>query len=229
VAQRYSIDAAGSALGAVVDGEDDGLALPERDDGSTRLHTGALLGEDELATGEVASGVAEEEGYLKREDERAVEILVEAVVVALLVLEQKWCGARLAGVVAELEEFIVGGGEFVRSAEGLVPLVGDEGERRIEAGAKRLYEWVQRVGVVLVLAAAEAVFGHDDAAAELCRVVIAGGELGALRGCEERAGGGEALVVEVCCDARPVERGDLFREVHRFTLVDGGMRGHSDL
>ena len=102
VAHGYSIDAAGAALGAMVDGEDDCFALTERDDGDARLHAWALLGEDEIAPCEVARRVAEQEGGLKREDERAVEVLVEAVVVALLVLKEQWCGARLTGLVAEV-------------------------------------------------------------------------------------------------------------------------------
>jgi len=229
VAQGYSIDAAGAALRTMVDGEDDGFALAERNDGGPGLHTGALLGEDELASSEVARGVAEEEGYLKREDEGAVEILVEAVVVALLVLEQQRCGTGLASFVAELEELIVHGWEFGGLAERLVPLVGNESERRIEVCAKRLDKRVKRVGVVLILSAAEAVFGHDDAAAELRGVLIAGGELSALRRCKERAGGSETLLVEFGGDARPVKCGDLFGEVHRFTLAERGMRRHSDL
>jgi hypothetical protein len=54
VAHGYSIDAAGAALGPVINGKDDGFALMERDDGDAGLHAGALLGEDELAAGEVA-------------------------------------------------------------------------------------------------------------------------------------------------------------------------------
>jgi len=88
VAHGYSIDAAGAALGSVINCKDDGFALMKRDDGYAGLHARALFGEDELAAGEVARGFAEEEGDLEREDEFAVKVLVEAVVVALVVFEQ---------------------------------------------------------------------------------------------------------------------------------------------
>jgi hypothetical protein len=102
VTHRYSIDAARASLGAVIHRKDDGFALMQLDDGGARLHAGALLGEDELAAGEVACGFAEQEGYLQGEDEIAVEVLVEAVIVALAVLQEQWCGSGLAGFVAEL-------------------------------------------------------------------------------------------------------------------------------
>jgi hypothetical protein len=98
----YTIDAASAALGAMIDGEDNGFALCELDDGDSRLHAGTLFGEDELSAGEVARGFAEQEGYLERKDKIAVEVLVEAVVVARAVLQEQRCGAGLAGFVAEL-------------------------------------------------------------------------------------------------------------------------------
>ena len=102
VAHGYSIDAASASPRSMVNGEDDGFTLMERHDGDAGLHARPLLGEDKLAAGEVAGGIAEEEGYLEREDERAVEVLMEAVVVAGLVLEEQRCGARLVGLMAEL-------------------------------------------------------------------------------------------------------------------------------
>lgn len=107
MAHGYSIHTTGTVLRAMVDGEDDSLALMERDDRGPGLHARALFGEDELASSEVASRLAEEEGDLKREDELAIEVLMETVVVLLLVLEKQWSGASLASVVAELENFSV--------------------------------------------------------------------------------------------------------------------------
>jgi hypothetical protein len=86
----------------VIDGEDDGFALMKLNDGDAGLHAGALLGEDELAAGEVVRGVAEQEGYLQGKDELAVEVLVEAVIVALAVLQKQRRWAGLASAVAEL-------------------------------------------------------------------------------------------------------------------------------
>ena len=105
-------------------------------------------------------------------------------------------------------------GEASGLAKRLVPLVSDLREGSVENGAESLDEFGERVGVVLIFAAAEAVFGHDDSAAELRGVAVAGGQLGTLRRGEERAYGGEALLVELSGYVWPVEGGDLLREVH---------------
>lgn len=65
--------------------------------------------------------------------------------------------------------------------EGKIPVIGDLRKGRIEAGAKRLYELRKRIGVILILSAAEGVFRHNDPAAKLSGAVITSGELGALR------------------------------------------------
>jgi hypothetical protein len=72
VAHGYSTDASCAALGAVIDGEQDGFALLELDDFNVGLHARTLLGEDEFAASEVGAGRAEEEGDLDGEDEVTV-------------------------------------------------------------------------------------------------------------------------------------------------------------
>ena len=66
----------------VVDCEGHGIALAERHDLSSALHARALFGQDELAAGEVAAWLREQDRHLDREREIAVEILVQAVEVA---------------------------------------------------------------------------------------------------------------------------------------------------
>src|SRR4051812_12506820 len=102
VAHVHAIDAAGSSDGPVMDGEDDGVALGERDHFGARLHARPLLGEYEFAAGEIA-GRREQERDLDGEDEVAVEILMEAVVIAGTVLEQERGRLGLTGVVAALQ------------------------------------------------------------------------------------------------------------------------------
>src|SRR3546814_13364532 len=53
-----------------------------------------------------------------------------------------------------------------RDAKGGVPAVGDLRQRRVERFAQTRDDLRQRIGEVAVLAAAEAVTCHDDAAAE---------------------------------------------------------------
>ena len=78
---------------------------------TTRLHARALLGQHELAAGEVSARLRQQDGELQREDMLAVEVLVEAVVVAGAVAEEERGRAGLAGGVAAGEEPGVVGGE----------------------------------------------------------------------------------------------------------------------
>src|SRR5262245_56775562 len=80
--------------------EDDRLAEAETDRGAARLHARALLGEQELAARVLLALARQHDRDLEREGERAVDVLVEAVVVAGLVVEQERRGPRLPGGVA---------------------------------------------------------------------------------------------------------------------------------
>src|ERR1700676_2519902 len=96
----------------VVDREGNGIALAQPNDLGTTLHPRTLLGQDELAAGEILPRLGEKDRHLDRECEVAVEILVEAVEVAGDVLQQQGRRARLALIVTLLEE----GGVFARVA-----------------------------------------------------------------------------------------------------------------
>src|ERR1700722_10590065 len=69
--------------------EDHGVALDERDDGGAGLDARALLGQHELAACKVATGIGQQRRDLEREDVFAVEVLMQAVVVARSVLKEK--------------------------------------------------------------------------------------------------------------------------------------------
>src|SRR3546814_6176385 len=60
-----------------------------------------------------------------------------------------------------------------RDAKGGVPAVGDLRQRRVERFAQTRDDLRQRIGEVAVLAAAEAVTCHDDAAAEQRAILVA--------------------------------------------------------
>ena len=80
------------------------LALPQRHDLGARLHARALLGQHELAAREIALRLGQQERDLQRKHMLAVEILMQAVVVALAVLQQQRRRPGLAGAMAALEE-----------------------------------------------------------------------------------------------------------------------------
>ena len=113
--------------------------------------------------------------------------------------------------------------------EGEIPLIGNRRKGSIEAGAKRLDERRKRISIILILSATKAMARHYDAATKLTGVIIAFGEFDALQRGEKRPNGGETMFVKVSGDCRPIERGELFCEVHVATLSQGGMPGHSDL
>jgi hypothetical protein len=68
-----------------------------------RLAARALLEEQQLAALVVAAGLRERNDDLQRKRQGAVEILVQAVVVAGVVAQQQRCGPALAGGVTGVE------------------------------------------------------------------------------------------------------------------------------
>ncbi len=203
---------------AVVDREDQGVPLPQRGDPGPRLHPGPLLGDHELPTGEVAARLGEQDRHLQREDVLAIEVLVQAVVVAGAVLQQQRGGAALTGGVAAVEE----GRMLLRKVHpdphGPVPAIGRGGQARIEGGPQVLNRVGQGIGEVLVLTAPEAVAGHDHLAAEAGGLAIEAGHIRALGGGEQARDHRRAPGVEIALDARPVEARDAIPEA-------GGLQG----
>ena len=99
-----AIDAARALHRAVMHREDHRIALRERHDLGARLHARALLGQHELAAGEILARRRQQHRRLQRKDVLAIEILMQAVVVARPVLQQQRRRPRLAGRVAALEK-----------------------------------------------------------------------------------------------------------------------------
>jgi hypothetical protein len=207
VAQRAAMDAAGALGGPIAHGEDDGLALPQGDHVRARLLAGALLDQDELAPLEVPAGLIEQDRHLQRKDVLPVEILVQAIVVPAPVAEHQRRRPGLACGVAAGQPVGQRRREAAVLAQPLGPAVRDGRQRRIELLAQRLDEPGQRIGEVLVLALAIAVPRHDDPAAEPAGLAVEGGQPGAGLRIEDRAGQGEAAVVELAPDPGPVQAG----------------------
>ena len=184
VANVDAVEAARSLHWSVPDREDDAVAAAERDDLDARLHPRPLLGEDELAAGEVRAGLLQEYRDLEREDMFAVQVLMQTVEVIRAVLEHERRGLGLPRLVAAREELGMIGREAHVDAHRLVPSVGDLRQGRVERGSQLGDEWRQRIGEVAILAAAVAVSGHDHATAEglVQRVKCRDGR--ALTGCK---------------------------------------------
>src|SRR5689334_14161658 len=86
----------------MMDREDHAVSLAERHHLSVRLLARSLLREHEFAAREVVSRHREEEGDLQWEDVLAIEILMQAVVIALAIVQQERCWPGLAGAMAPL-------------------------------------------------------------------------------------------------------------------------------
>ncbi len=94
MAQVDAIHAARALHRSMMDREDHPVSLAERYDLSARLLAWTLLREHEFATREVLLRDRQEEGDLQREDMLAIEILMQAVVIALAVVQEERCRRR---------------------------------------------------------------------------------------------------------------------------------------
>ena len=102
----------------------------------------------------------------------AVEVAVEAVVVAPTVSQQQRKRAGLSGRVAAGQD-----GRVVRQkadvdADRFVPAVGDRHEARIERAARLLTRSGREIGEVLVLALSETAARHGHPAGEPLTVIV---------------------------------------------------------
>ena len=164
---------AASALNrTMVNGEDHSVALPQRHDLGARLHAGTLLGQHELAAGEVSSRLRQQDRDLQRKDMLAVEILVQAVVVIRPVLEQKRCRSDLPGCMATSQKIGMRLADTARRCP--VPHSIDwqsapAAGRTPSAGRQQLG---QRIREVLVFAAPITMPRHDDTTAKAVLVTI---------------------------------------------------------
>jgi hypothetical protein len=84
-----------------VNGEQDRIALLERNYLNAALHSRALFRQDEFATRKIPVGLGQQNGGLQREGEIAVQVLMQAIEVAGCVLQQQRRGANLPGVMAK--------------------------------------------------------------------------------------------------------------------------------
>ena len=196
----------------VVDREGDRVAPTQRNNLDPTLHAGSLLREYEFAARKVLTGLGEQYGHLNWEGEIAVEVLVQAIVVARLVLKKQRRRANLTGIMAGRQIARVRLRVSSLIPHPFIPLVGNEHEASIQRGAQALQQSGQRILEVAVLAFAETVAGHDDAAAKMLFVSIESGNLGALSQREQFPDDRVAIGVQFRCDGLPV--------INRYPILD---------
>jgi hypothetical protein len=191
-----------------MDSEGHGVSLRERDYVRARLHSRTLLGEHKLAAIEVRAGLGQQGRNLHGKHVGAVQVLVQAVVIAGVVLEQERGRSGLAGPMAAIPKLGVGLGEPAVVSERLLPSIRRPDEPGVELLAHLRHERGQRVGEVLILSASEAVLAHDDAAPKSLWFLIPGGDGPARRRGKQAGQERPAPGVQLELDAGPLDRGD---------------------
>src|SRR6202171_4375645 len=101
-----------------------GASLAQRQHERSRLHAGALLGHHEFAALEVAARLGEQQYNLQWKNMLPIEILVQTVVVASAVLQQKRRWLPLSGRVAAVDEIDMPVRETCGHAHRVIPAVG---------------------------------------------------------------------------------------------------------
>src|SRR5437867_1630843 len=213
MAHGPAVDAARALDRTVAGREDDDLTLLGGDRLPPRLRSRSLLHQQEVPAGVVDAASAQEASELERKHDVAVEVLVQAVVAARLVVEQERRRLGLAAPAADRLEAVEGRRMHGRRGQRGLPLVGDGRERRIGRVAQGVDERRHRRGEVLVVAHAELVARHVDGAPEARRIAVEADQLGALGPGQDRRGLRVAPLPQRALDRAPVEAGQARRDV----------------
>ena len=136
MAERDALDAARGGHRPRIDGEDHHVTLLERNDLGAALCARRALNKHEFPAGEVTLGFAQQDCRLQRKLSGAVEVLMQAVVVAGGVFQKQRRRPRLPGRVASFQEPIQIAGIARVDLQQLVPMIGDRCEARIERCAQ---------------------------------------------------------------------------------------------
>jgi len=104
VAQMGTVITPRAAHRTMVDGKDHRVALVRREHLDARLPARLLLGEDEFAACKISTAFVQKGSYLKREEDIAVQVPVQAIIIAGAVLQHQRCRPFLACAVTLLAE-----------------------------------------------------------------------------------------------------------------------------
>src|SRR4051794_23401637 len=186
VAKIHAVEPARALHRTVASGKKYCLAFTGSDDFGFRLRARLLLDENEFSALPVAAGLTQQEDHLKRESDVAVEILMQTIVPAGLVMQQERRRSSLSRAMADFQEGgVIGGKRSTLVAERFDPLIGDRCEMGIRGGACRCDNFGQRMREIFIVADAEAMALHDDVAAEARILVIKSDDGGAFIATEE--------------------------------------------
>jgi hypothetical protein len=114
----------------LVYGEGHGIALMQRHYIGA-LIAGTALGHDELAPREILAGLRQQDGNLHWKHMFAIQILMQAIVIALAILKHQRCRPCLACPMAPFQKYLKGIGVADINAKLLIPPIGDGDQIRI--------------------------------------------------------------------------------------------------
>jgi hypothetical protein len=179
------IDPTASLYRPLTHGENDGIALAEWHHLGPGLHPGTLFGHYEFSTSKVPARLREQDRHLEWKDVFAVDVLVEAVVVLGIVLQQKRSRIPLPGCVTSGDELPMLSRKSHCDSKRLIPSICNWSQARIERTTERSEQRRQWIAEILVLAPAEAVTRHNHTGAESGIPWIQAGQYPALLGREQ--------------------------------------------
>jgi len=130
---------------------------------------------------------------------------MQAIVAAGFVMQKERRGLALSGVMALRGEAGKLPGKAGRVAQRFHPAIGDGGQRRVGVLAQVTHDIGQRVMEILIIAHAEPVARHFDAAAKQLRLGIERDQAGAFRRCQDRRQLGVARAPQRVFDFVPGE------------------------
>src|SRR5882762_945806 len=137
------------------------------------LRPGLLLDQDKLSAFPIAALLPQQKNHLQGKAHLAVEILMQAVETAGLVVQHQRSRFCLPRLVADIQESRM----LLRISpriltEHLRPAIGHFGETRISPGSELRDYFRKRVGEILVIANAKSIALHDHVTSKMVRIAV---------------------------------------------------------
>src|SRR5713226_7580000 len=157
----------------ITSGENDRLALIRMDHFGSGLSPRLLFHQDKFSAVPIATVLAKHENHLQREAHLSINVLMEAVVTARLIMQQQRRGFCLPGPAADSQEGgVILGVSETRHTQRLGPAIRDPGEMRVGFRPQIRDQFGERMAEVFVIADAEPIALHDDLTAKAALIFI---------------------------------------------------------
>src|SRR5258708_28067767 len=133
----HAVSSTSSLHRTVVNCEKHPVALLELRYFGPRLHAWPLLSQPKLSSGEIFTRACKQERNLERENEIAIQVLMQGVEVARVVLQQERCRPQLSCLMTLLQVFCMCFRILNVDLHRLTPAIRHSGQVRVKRGPKR--------------------------------------------------------------------------------------------